>query len=81
MLKGYDEETKFIIDKLESSIDMLSNQEIAFYMYLITVYYYQIQQTNLAYQQIKILIKTENDNEILKWLIQDLYLTILFDVV
>lgn len=80
VLKGYDEETKFIIDKLESSIDMLSNQEIAFYMYLITVYYYQIQQTNLAYQQIKILIKTENDNEILKWLIQDLYLTILFDV-
>lgn len=80
VLNGYDEETKFIIDKLESSIDMLSNQEIAFYMYLITMHYYQTKQINLAYQQIKILIKAENDNEILKWLIRDLYLTILFDV-
>lgn len=72
------EEIMLIMDRLETVVDHLGNQELIFYMYLVALYYRKTNQLNKAYRQINILRKMQVEDKILSWVIYELAMDIYF---
>ncbi len=80
ILKNSFDESIRIIEKLQLLCDYFSNSEMTFFMYLVTLYYYKTNQTNLAYSQIRILINTNIFDPIIEWVAKELAMNIYFSV-
>ena len=74
------EEIILIMDRLETVVDHLGNQELIFYMYLVALYYRKTNQLNKAYRQINILRKMQVEDKILSWVIYELAMDIYFAI-
>lgn len=74
------EETQYFIDRLQTVCNHFSNGEMAFFMYLVALYYYKINQYTLAYSQIKILTNMDINDEIIEWLIKELSMDVYYSV-
>lgn len=70
-------EAKNILIKQNAIKEMYSNQELVFYLYLVTRYLHETNQTKKAYNQIRVLCSLENNSEIMKSVIYDIAINIM----
>lgn len=80
ILKNSYEETQYVIEKLQEICNHFSNSEMIFFMYLVALYYYQTNQTTLAYRQVRILSNVKIEDEIIDWVVKDLTMDIYYVV-
>ena len=72
------DEAEMVTEEIDKANYIFSDNEKIFYIYLITRYYFETNQINLAYHHIKSLMNEKIEDDILYWVIYELNLSILF---
>lgn len=74
------EEAEILLEHIEKTNSLLLEEERAFYLYLLNLYYYKTDQINMAYRHIKLLENCDVDDEIMYWLNFELAMKLYFHV-
>lgn len=72
------DEAEMVMEEIDKSNYIYSDNERIFYMYLITRYYYETNQICLANHHIKSILSEKIEDELLYWVVYELNLQILF---
>ncbi len=69
-----------LIQELELMINILTEEQLNFYIYVISLYYFNTNQINQAHKQIKMVNLDVMEHDIIYWAIKELKLSIWFKV-
>jgi len=72
IIRGFYEEAKLLMVKLEDLRNSLNNKELLFFVYLTALYFYKTNQTERAYQYLLVLCEIKYEDEIFKFAVYDL---------
>lgn len=78
IIRGFYEEAKLLLTKLEELRNSLTNIELLFFVYLTALYFYRTNQFERAYQHIIVLCEIKYDDEIFKYAVYDLAVEVFY---